>query len=101
MLLVSVALVSCLGVEAEAIQTVDEVSPVLERATGRFSMDVYKNEVVTADTSFPLEIGETVSINASYSPRAASVDFGLIAPDGLFYPFRAKDGRSEIIKRGQ
>lgn len=104
MLLVSVVFVSCLGVEAGAIQTVDEVSPVLERATGRFSMDVYKNEVVTADTSFPLEIGETVSINASYSPRSASVDFGLIAPDGLFYPFRAKDGRFdktiEVDQRG-
>ena len=104
MLLVCVAMFGCLGMEASAIQTVDEAAPALERASGRFSMDVYKNEIVTADTDFPLEIGETVTINAVYSPRSASVDFGLIAPDGLFYPFRAENGRFdktiEVDQRG-
>lgn len=104
MLLVCIAVVGCLGVKAGAVQTKDDVSFVVERASGRFSMDVYKNEVVAADTSFPLEIGETVSINASYSPRSASVDFGLIAPDGLFYPCRAQNGRFdktiEVDQRG-
>lgn len=103
-MLLVVALVGCLGMEAGAVQTADDVSPAIERASGRFSMDVYKNEVVAADTSFPLEIGETVSINASYSPRSASVDFGLIAPDGLFYPCRAQNGRFdktiEVDQRG-
>ena len=51
-----------------------------------------------------MEIGETVNINAVYSPRSASVDFGLIAPDGLFYPFRAENGRFdktiEVDQRG-
>ena len=104
MLLVCVAMIGCLGMEASAIQTVEEAASALERASGRFSMDVYKNEVVTADTDFPLEIGETVTINAVYSPRSASVDFGLIAPDGLFYPFRAENGRFdktiEVDQRG-
>lgn len=104
-LLTCIALLGCLGREVGAIQTVDYgASPVIERATGRFSMDVYKHEVVTADTSFPLEIGETVTINAVYSPKSASVDFGLIAPDGLFYPFAAQNGSFnktiEVDQRG-
>lgn len=81
----------CLGVNAGAIQLPDrEVSMVIERASGRFSMDVYAHEVVSANTSFPLEAGETVTINATYSPLTASVDFGLIAPDG-FVLFREWD----------
>lgn len=104
MLLACVAMIGCLGIKASAIQTVEEATPALERASGRFSMDAYKNEVATADTDFPLEIGETVTINAVYTPRSASVDFGLIAPDGLFYPFRAENGRFdktiEVDQRG-
>lgn len=95
----------CLGIHAEAVQLPDrEVRMTIERASGRFSMDVYAHEVVSANTSFPLEAGETVTINATYSPLTASVDFGLIAPDGLFYPFRAENGRFdmtiEIDQRG-
>ena len=43
-------------------------------------------------TSFPLEAGEKVRIRATYSPESASVDFGLIDPDGLFHPLRATGG---------
>ena len=92
-LLVCAVSVGYLGVNARAVQLSDrEVSMVIERASGRFSMDVYAHEVVAADTSFPLEAGETVTINASYSPLSANVDFGLIAPDGLFYSVNATNG---------
>ena len=58
--------------------------------------------LAVTSSDFPLEVGETVTINAVYSPQSASVDFGLIAPDGLFYPFRAESGRfNETIKVGQ
>ena len=67
-------------------------SLAIERASGRFSMDIGKQSTVAADMSFPLEIGESVTINASYSPRSASVEFGLIAPDGLFYSLSGKNG---------
>lgn len=84
-------LAGCLGVNAEAVQLPDrEIS--IERASGRFSMDVYAHEIVAANMSFPLEEKETVTINASYSPLSASVDFGLIAPDGLFYPVNTTNG---------
>lgn len=73
-------------------------------ATGKFSMDVPANTTVKAKTSFPLETGETVTINASYTPSSASVDFGIIAPDGLFYFVNVSNGSVnqtiEVSQRG-
>ena len=69
------------------------------RATGRFSMDVPGGALVKANSSFPLEAGETVTIKATYTPFSASVDFGLIAPDGYFYYLNSDDGSfDETIK---
>ena len=46
-----------------------------------------------------IEAGETVTIKATYTPFSASVDFGLIAPDGYFYYLNADDGSfDETIK---
>ena len=76
----------------------------MARASGRFSLDVPGNVMFEADSSFPLNAGETVTIEANYSPWSASVDFGLIAPDGLFYPVRGQNGSInktiEIVERG-
>lgn len=73
-------------------------------ATGRFNMDVPAKTTVKADSSFPLEAGEIVTIKASYTPFSASVDFGLIAPDGYFYSLNANDGSFdesiEVNQRG-
>ncbi len=76
LMLVCVISIGSLGMEAGAVQ-VEAESATIERASGRFSLEVYKNEVVAADTSFPLEVGETVTINAVYSPRSASVTLSL------------------------
>lgn len=97
--------VSCFGFNAKAVDVeVREVFSGVERASGRFNVDIPGNTLAVTSSDFPLEIGETVAINASYSPRSASLDFGLIAPDGLFYSFGAKDGRFdetiEIDQRG-
>lgn len=93
LLLVCTVSVGWLGVDAGAVQMLDQEATVeSERASGRFSMEVYAHEVVAADMSFPLEAKESVTINASYSPLSASVDFGLIAPDGLFYSVNVTDG---------
>lgn len=93
----------CLAMNAGAAETETKTcSLVIERASGRFSMDIGKQSTATADKSFPLEIGETVTINASYSPRSASVDFGLIAPDGYFYYLSGENGSfNETIKVDQ
>lgn len=55
-------------------------------------MDIAADTMVKANSSFPLEVGEVVTIKASYSPFSASVDFGVIAPDGFFYYVNVKDG---------
>lgn len=95
----------CLAMNVDAAEMETEAktcSLVIERASGRFSMDIGKQSTAAADISFPLEIGETVTINASYSPRSASVDFGLIAPDGLFYSLSGKNGSfNETFKADQ
>lgn len=61
-------------------------------ATEAFSMSIPAKSQARADSSFPLAAGETVTIKASYSPFSASVDFGLIAPDGKYYYVNITDG---------
>lgn len=105
MVLASVIVVSCLGVSAAAAEKDTQgLEPRTVNATGKFNMDVPGNTTVKADSSFPLEVGEVVTIKATYSPFSASVDFGLIAPDGLFYGLNANDGSFdeaiEVNQRG-
>ncbi len=105
MVLTFATVISCLCVNAGAVQNGNEVAePIVVRATGKFSMEVPGETAVQASTSFPLEAGETVVIKATYSPFFANVDFGLIAPDGLFYSVNVTDGSVdqaiEIVERG-
>lgn len=59
--------------------------------------------MATADTAFPLEVGETVRINASYTPNG-SVDFGLLDSDNVFHYLTVTKGSIDktlkIEKRG-
>lgn len=105
LLLVLVAVVSCFGVSAVAAETVPYNDNFLVvRATGKFNMEVPANSTVRADSSFPLEVGEVVTIKATYTPFDASVDFGVIAPDGLFYGLNTTTGvfdeAIEVSQRG-
>ena len=61
------------------------------RASGEFEMTVSAKTKAIADSSFPLEVGETVRINASYSPDG-SVDFGLVDEDGIFHYYKYFSG---------
>lgn len=104
-ILACVVAVSCFCMTAMAVKTdTQEMTKIVMRATGRFSMDVPGNTAVKANSSFPLEAGETVTIKASYSPFSASVDFGLIAPDGMFYSLNTSNGSFnetiEVDQRG-
>lgn len=62
------------------------------RATSSVNWNIDRNSTKKATTSFSLEAEETVTINCSYSPSSASVDFGLIAPDNRFYYLTGSDG---------
>lgn len=104
MMMAVVAMLSCFSVSAAASHTNPEVETQSMYASGRFDMDVPGKTTVKAKSSFPLEIGEVVTIKATYSPFSASVDFGLIAPDGLFYSLNTKTGSFdeaiEVTQRG-
>ncbi len=69
-----------------------QMNTVTPRATQSFHITLGAKKTLTADTSFPMAAGETVTITASYSPSSASLDFGLVAPDGSFYYFNETDG---------
>ena len=104
MMLTLVVFTSCFGVSAAAAMAPGSDAPITVFATGKFSMDVPGNTAVKAGSSFPLEVGEVVTIKATYSPFSASVDFGLIAPDGLFYGLNTTTGSFdkaiEVNQRG-
>lgn len=78
MLLACVMLFSVLvAPEVEAKEeTVTQIAEM--RAMGQFDFELPPKTLMKANSSFPMERGETVKITASYSPESASVDFGLI-----------------------
>lgn len=85
--------ISSVGRSALALEGSDpktEISSV--RATGKFNLTVPANSLVQSGKNFPLEAGEVVTIRATYSPTSADVEFGVIAPDGLFYGLSAEKG---------
>ena len=96
--LVCMLFVGLVGMPVGATKLEDTVSEnamlnfMLSRATGSFNMTIPAKTKLSASTSFPLAAGETVTIKASYSPFSASVDFGLIAPNGVYYYFNVTDG---------
>lgn len=92
-LLAFMAIIGCLSIPAVAAEDKVYEEEVIEaRATGEFRLDVPANTIMRASTDFPVEIGEKVTITASYSPASASVDFGLIDPNDLFHLVRASGG---------
>ena len=96
--LVCMLFVGLVGMPVGATELEDTVSEnamlnfMLSRATGSFNMTIPAKTKLSASTSFPLAAGETVTIKASYSPFSASVDFGLIAPNGVYSYFNVTDG---------
>ena len=93
LLLTLLVSLNCLSVTAGAVNTGGNKAEIgAVRATGEFDMDIPGEKLVAANSSFPLLAGDKVTIKASYSPFSASVDFGLIAPDGNFYYVNVDNG---------
>lgn len=92
-LLVGVILLTANAAEMQA--TTREISFdnfVSPHATGSFNWTIPAQTNATGNIVFPLAAGETVTIKASYSPFSASVDFGIIVPDGSYYGFNVTSG---------
>lgn len=86
MLLACVLMIGSFSPYAEAVNRVDSSTKIsIQRASGRFSMEIDGDTLLPANQSFPLDAGETINIRATYSPSSASVDFGYLDPDGLFH----------------
>lgn len=79
----------CEMIDVSKVEVLEESSM---RATGSINSDIPANTLGVSDIKFSLEVGETVTINCSYSPAFANMDFGVIAPDGYFYFLSVKGG---------
>lgn len=99
--LAAVALVCCLCLNAGATGPESIIVPyddskvdtaTILRASGSFNVSVNPYARAKGDTDFPLEAGETVRIYATYSPDSASMDFGLVDPNGVFHYVSAENG---------
>ena len=100
MAMVCLLVLSSLCVSAGAANTtsfslrteLEQMSGTSVRASGSFNISVAPYGRSEANSSFPLQAGETVSISAVYTPEDASMDFGLIDPNGIFRYFNETDG---------
>lgn len=99
MMLVCLGLCCSLCINAGAVSTPaivgESSSKTIDadiRASGSFNMTIDAHGKRTSDTTLPMEAGETVRIYATYSPDDASVDFGLIDPDGIFHYINVTNG---------
>lgn len=62
------------------------------RSSASISKNVPAVSFGTLKTAIPLKADDTITFNCSYSPSSASVDFGIIAPDGKFYSINVRGG---------
>ncbi len=91
LLLACICILSSLCVPVAAAQPQD-TGDIVIMATNRFNTAVPANTSIYVGNSFSLTAGEVVTIKATYTPFNASVDFGLIAPNGLFYGLSGSNG---------
>ena len=85
--------------------SVEAVSPMsilrgqtgsMTRATSRIEWEIPSKTVIKADTAYSLEADEVVTINCTYSPRTADLDFGFITSDDTFHFTRGSNGSIKI-----
>lgn len=66
-------------------------------STEKISVSIPANTAVQIKTGFSLEVGESVTIKASYSPFTASLQYGLMGSDHLFYGYSSSDGKIDDV----
>lgn len=79
--------------EELSVEVVDSMSiPSMTRATSRIEWNISPDTVMKADTAYSLEADEIVTINCTYSPRTANLDFGFITQDDTFHFISGSNG---------
>nr|WP_325298900.1 hypothetical protein [uncultured Dysosmobacter sp.] len=96
MVCVSIFNCFCMSAGAVDIAASENGAFVVMRASGSFNMSVGAYERTAANTTFPLAARETVHIRANYAPEDASMDFGLIDPDGIFHYINVTTGTIDV-----
>ncbi len=90
-LLVCILTLACAVAPAAAADSFDDSVSVL-RVSGRLNQSIPAKSTVTVAEGFYLAEGDAIEYDCTYTPRSASVDFGVIAPDGLFYAMNSTTG---------
>ena len=65
---------------------------VTPRVSNSLDHQIPANTITPINDWFYVSSGDTVQDNCTYTPSKASVDFGVIAPDGLFYSVNCTSG---------
>ena len=81
-----------IGTKNISVEGFEQSTIISVLATGSFNLSVAAYGKSEGNKSFPLEAGESVKISAVYTPENASMDFGLVDPDGVFHYFNVTNG---------
>lgn len=87
----------CLTAPVAATTVSNLDAQVITRATDRIEATIFANKIAALGDSVSLDSGEVVTFNFTYTPKSASIKFGVIAPDGYFY---GVEGSSGSIDKG-
>ena len=71
-------------------------SPTVVRATRSFSLTIGPGEFYYSDVAMPLEVGETISTQITYTPVSADVWFGVITDEGYYYSLPGENGEFDL-----
>lgn len=91
-----------ISIEDLPVETVDPVTALenevgsMTRATKRIEWNIPAGKVMKANTAYFLETDEIVTINCTYSPRTADLDFGFITPDDTFHFTSGSNGSIKV-----
>lgn len=86
MLLFSCALVPAAAAEAPSVQV------IMPRVSGSMDCEIPTKAIARLGDQFYLSTGDTIKYDCTYTPKSASVDFGVVGPDGLFHGLNCTSG---------
>lgn len=90
-LLACMLLFSCSFIPAAAVEFPDD-DMIISRATGRLNHQLPANIITPITQLVSLGKDETITYNCTYTPKFASIDFGYIDSDGVFYYLNCTSG---------
>jgi len=94
-LLVVLLIFGCTAMPVGAVKVVENPM-VIYRASGRVNYSISAKSIIYLGDDFYLDKNETISYDCTYTPKSASIDFGYVAPDGLFYSINSTSGSINI-----